>query len=77
MTLTQKLAQLDEQGYLLLMEIVLLWFWLEPKLQNEFPGDVFDRHNLCASFLFVLFLPPCGLARPDDSSNLPRPGLKV
>ena len=25
----------------------------------------------------MLFLPPCGLARPDDSSNLPRLGLSL
>lgn len=40
----QKMAQLDETGHLALHDIVCLWAWLAPKLQNEFPNNICDRH---------------------------------
>lgn len=44
-TLTQKLAQLDEEGHIHLHDIVCLWVWLKERLQRAFPSDTVDRYT--------------------------------
>ena len=39
------MAQMDEAAHVVLHDCVLLWHWLLPKLYQEFPGNVVDRHH--------------------------------
>ncbi|CAL1125989.1 unnamed protein product [Cladocopium goreaui] len=43
-TKAKKNAQLGEEDQLLLHDCVCLWLWLLPKLENEFPKPVVDKH---------------------------------
>ena len=42
---SQKNAQLDEDGQLLLHDLCCLWHWLLPKLHEAFPKAVVDKHE--------------------------------
>jgi len=41
----QKQEQRDLDGLIALHDIVLLWLWLEPKMEKEFTGTVMDSHR--------------------------------
>ena len=41
----EKNAQLDDDGQLLLHDVVCLWNWMRPKLKSQFPGAVLQRHE--------------------------------